>query len=189
MNQYLVVILVVFGVNLLPAFAPPTWSVLVYFALSQNLNEIALIALGVISATTARLLLAWIFRKNRARFPKSYVHNLENAATHVKRSKGHVAAIWLLFFISPFSSAQLFEAAGLIKEVALKPLGLAFASGRVVTYSIYVYGTSAIAATSVGQIIKDNMTSPLAIIVQILFIAGLIGLGTIKWKPYEISVT
>lgn len=185
MSNYLLVIAVVFGINLLPAFAPPTWSVLVYFALSQNLSEPGLIALGVISATTARLILAWVFRKNQQRFPKSYVQNLENASTHLRRSKGHIAAIWLLFFISPFSSAQLFEAAGLMKDVALKPLGLAFASGRVLTYSLYVFGTSAFAATSLGQIVKDNLTSPIAIAVQVIFIAGLIALGMVRWRPYE----
>jgi len=185
MSQYLLVVAVVFGINLMPAFAPPTWSVLVYFALSQNLNEVALITLGVTSATTARLILAWAFRKNQQRFPKSYVANLENAATHLKRSKGHIAAIWLLFFISPFSSAQLFEAAGLMKGIELKPLGLAFASGRVLTYSLYVFGTSAFAATSLGQIVKDNLTSPLAIAVQIFFILALVALGMIRWRPYE----
>lgn len=185
MTEYLVVVAVVFSINLMPAFAPPTWSVLVYFSLSQNLNEITLIILGVICATTARLILAQIFRKNQRRFPKSYVANLENAATHLRQSKGHIATIWLLFFISPFSSAQLFEAAGLMKGVPLKPLGLAFASGRVVTYSIYVFGTSAFAATSIGQIVKGNLTSPLAIGIQILFIIALIALGMIRWRPYE----
>ena len=185
MTEYLIVIAVVFGVNLMPAFAPPTWSVLVYFALNQHLNEIALIAVGVVSATTARLILALIFRRNQQRFPKSYVQNLENASTHLRRSKGHIATIWLLFFISPFSSAQLFEAAGLMKDVALKPLCLAFATGRVLTYSLYVYGTSALTATSLGQIIKTNITSPLAIAVQVLFIVGLIGAGMIRWKPLE----
>jgi len=189
MSNYLLVIAVVFGINLMPAFAPPTWSVLVYFALSQNLSEPGLIALGVISATTARLILAWVFRKNQNRFPKSYVRNLENAATHLRRSKGHIAAIWLLFFVSPFSSAQLFEAAGLMKGVALRPLGLAFASGRVLTYSLYVFGTSAFAATSLGQIVKDNLTSPLAITVQIIFIIGLIALGMIRWRPFEEKLT
>ena len=180
---------VVFGINLMPAFAPPTWSVLVYFSLSQNLNELAIILLGVFSATTARLILAHAFRKNQHRFPKSYVANLENAATHLRRSKGHIAAIWLLFFVSPFSSAQLFEAAGLMKEVALRPLGLAFATGRVLTYSLYVFGTSAFAETSLGQIVKDNLTSPLAIAIQVLFIIGLLALGLIRWRPYEPTAT
>jgi hypothetical protein len=185
LTQYLVVVAVVFGINLMPAFAPPTWSVLVYFSLGQNLNEFALITLGVISATTARLILAWVFRKNQQRFPKSYVANLENAGTHLRRSKGHIATIWLLFFVSPFSSAQLFEAAGLMKGVALKPLVMAFASGRILTYSLYVFGTSAFSATSLGQIVKDNLTSPIAIAIQIGFIGALIALGLIKWKPYE----
>jgi len=113
------------------------------------------------------------------------VANLENAATHLRKSKGHIAAIWLLFFVSPFSSAQLFEAAGLMKGVALKPLGLAFASGRILTYSLYVFGASAFAETSLGQIVKDNLTSPISIAVQIIFILGLISLGMIRWRPYE----
>ena len=188
MSQYLIVVAVVFFINLLPAFAPPTWSVLVMFALSQNLNEVALIALGVISATSGRLLLAWLFRLNQHRFPKSYIANLQNAATHLNRSKSHLAALWLLFFVSPFSSAQLFEAAGLVKNISLKPIGLAFASGRTLTYSLYIFGTSAFAATSVGQIVKDNLTSPLAIAIQVLFIVGLIALGMIKWKPYHPAV-
>ncbi|NBU32378.1 MAG: hypothetical protein EBS36_04330 [Actinobacteria bacterium] len=181
----MLVFAVVFGINLLPAFAPPTWSVLVFFALNQNLNEISLITLGIVSATSARLILAVTFRKNQHRFPRSYISNLENAATHLSRSKGHIAAIWLLFFVSPFSSAQLFEAAGLMKSVALRPLVVAFASGRVVTYSLYVFGTSAFAATSLGQLIKENITSPVAIAVQVLFIAALVGLGMIKWRPYR----
>jgi len=185
LTQYLIVIAVVFGINLMPAFAPPTWAVLVYFAFNQHLNNIALITLGVLSATIARLILALAFRRNQQRFPRSYVENLENASTHLRRSKGHVATIWLLFFISPFSSAQLFEAAGLMKDVALKPLCLAFASGRILTYSVYVYGASALTATSLGQVIKNNITSPLAIAIQLLFIFGLIGAGLIKWKPFE----
>lgn len=72
-----------------------------------------------------------------------------------------------------------------MKGVALRPLGMAFATGRVLTYSLYVFGTSAFAATSLGQIVKDNLTSPLAIAVQILFIIGLIALGMIQWRPYE----
>ena len=185
MTDYLIVVAVVFGINLLPAFAPPTWSVLVFFAFSQNLNNFALIAIGVISATTARYLLALIFRSNRHLFPASYIGNLENAGTHLRRSSGHLAATWLLFFISPFSSAQLFEAAGLMKNVALRPLAGAFAAGRVLTYSIYVFGTSAFASTSLGELLKQNLTSPKAIAVQVLFILGLFGLGLIKWRPYE----
>ncbi|MCW2691467.1 MAG: hypothetical protein JWM67_71, partial [Mycobacterium sp.] len=33
---YLVLLAVVFGVNLLPAFGPPTWAVLVFFRLDQH---------------------------------------------------------------------------------------------------------------------------------------------------------
>ncbi len=39
---YLVLAGVVFGVNLLPAFGPPTWAVLVFFRLQSDLAAIPL---------------------------------------------------------------------------------------------------------------------------------------------------
>ena len=43
MTQYLVVAAVVFAVNLLPAFGPPTWAVLVFFRLHSDVNAVALV--------------------------------------------------------------------------------------------------------------------------------------------------
>ena len=84
--------------------------------------------------------------------------------------------------ISPVSSAQLFEAAGLMKTIKLRPLLIAFAAGRTISYSTYVTGAAAIAATNFGEILIHELKSPWAIGVQIVMIAGLIGLGSIDWK-------
>jgi len=185
MMQGLVVLAVVFLCNVVPGFAPPTWLVLVFFSLHYQVPSWVLVTLGVIGATSGRYLLAASFRRFRSRLPQSYVANMENASTHLTKGKGHATALLVLFLFSPLSSAQLFEAAGIMRRIKLLPLCAAFAVGRVVTYSTYVYGSKALQATSLGELIKRNITSPQAIVLQVAMILGLVLLGTVKWKPHQ----
>ncbi len=184
MNTYVAIALIVFGINLLPAFAPPTWAVLVLLTFHNSVNGYAVVAIGVISATGGRWILAHAFRRYREILPKKYVQNMENASTHLTKSKGHAVALLALFLISPLSSAQLFEAAGIMRRIPLNPLALAFACGRVVSYSTYVFGTQAVMASSVGDLLKRNLTSPSAIALQIVMVCALVGIGLIPWKPH-----
>lgn len=183
MSTYLLVATVIFVLNALPAFAPPTWSILVFFAIRYELEPALLIPIGVIAASGGRWILAIYFRKLRDQLPKGWVANMENAGTHFRKSTPHATALFVLFFLSPISSAQLFEAAGVIKNQPLRPLIGAFAAGRVLTYSIYVTGAHAISSSNLGDLIREKMTSPSAIAIQILMVLGLVLLGNIKWKP------
>jgi hypothetical protein len=59
----LVALAVVFGVNLLPAFGPPTWAALVFFRFRYGEIPIAgLIVGGALAAVAGRFLLARAFR-------------------------------------------------------------------------------------------------------------------------------
>ncbi|MGZ5348387.1 MAG: hypothetical protein ACXWGV_12470, partial [Solirubrobacterales bacterium] len=84
-----------------------------------------------------------------------------------------------LFALSPVPSGQLFTAAGLM-EVRLLPLTAAFFAGRLVSYSIYVIGASAI-EQSVGDAFTDAITSPLGIAAQVVALAGLALLVRLDW--------
>lgn len=182
MTEYFVAALVILLANILPAFAPPTWAILVYFTFGHRLNPVALVVLGVVCATTGRALLALSFRKLRAWLPKGYVANMEKLGTYIAKNSRRAIGLVVLFFLSPISSAQLFEAAGIIKEIALKPLLIAFATGRLVSYSIYVSGATALKSTSLGEVITREITSAKAIAIQVAFILILIALGNVKWK-------
>jgi len=179
---YAVAVLVIFLANLVPAFAPPTWAILVFFTMKNDLNPAILVIFGVASATTGRAILALSFRKLRDWLPKGYVANMENLGTYVANNSRRAMGLIALFFLSPISSAQLFEAAGIIKEIRLKPLLFAFAGGRLVSYSIYVSSATALKSTSLGQVLTREITSPLAIAIQAAFILGLVALGNVKWK-------
>lgn len=182
MEIYLIAVALILLLNVLPAFAPPTWMALVFFLFHYDIHPVALVIIGVISATTGRAILAWYFRKFSHFIPTRFSQNMENAGRYFTDHTSKRFAFLALFFFSPISSAQLFEAAGLMKTVNLKPLLAAFAAGRAFTYSTYVTGAAAIAATNFGELLIQELKSPWAIGVQIAMIAGLISLGSIDWK-------
>jgi hypothetical protein len=182
-SNYLLAAIVIFVANTVPAFAPPTWLILVFFSLRHGLDPVALVLIGVTCAVSGRAILAYTFRAIRRWLPKGYVSNMENIGIYIDGHSSRVIGLLALFFLSPVSSAQLFEAAGIIKSIALRPLLVAFAGGRLISYSIYVSGAAVLKETSIGEIAKRELTSPEAIFVQALLIIGLIALGNIKWKP------
>ena len=72
MLELLTLFAIVFGVNLLPAFGPPTWAVLVLYVLNSNLHPALLIPVAALAAASGRLLLALAFRLLGNRLPKRY---------------------------------------------------------------------------------------------------------------------
>lgn len=180
LTTYAVLVGVVLGVNLMPAFGPPTWALLVYFRLQEHLAAVPLVALGAVSAASGRLLLALAFTRLRGHISAKQTANLAAAGEILTRDRKRSIAGLLLFALSPVPSAQLFEAAGLI-GVALVPLTAAFFAGRLVSYSLYVGGASAAASTSAGKLLTEQFTSPWGIAVQVALLAGVYGLTRIDW--------
>jgi uncharacterized membrane protein YdjX (TVP38/TMEM64 family) len=180
--SYLLIFAVIFGINLLPAFAPPTWTALVYFALTTDLPVVAIVALGVTAATAGRLVLAHSSRYASKFFSTSYRANLDALGQRINKNKGSSLAALMLFFFSPLSSAQLFIAAGLMQSVKLFRLLIAFAVGRTISYTTYVAGAEKFAETDFGAEITKNLTSPWFIVLQIGLLGLVIGLGRIDWE-------
>jgi uncharacterized membrane protein YdjX (TVP38/TMEM64 family) len=182
MLEALSLIAIVLIANAVPAFAPPTWMILVFFVLNYHLNHIIIIFLGVLSATAGRGILAWYFRKFAEKIPTTFSKNMDYAGEYLKRDTTKKYFLFVLFIFSPISSAQLFEAAGLMKTIKLRPLLAAFALGRSFSYSAYVTGASVVAATSFGELIIHELKSPWAIGLQIALILGLVAIGNIDWQ-------
>ena len=188
MISYLLAFLLIFAENLMPAFGPPTWLVLVYLTLGFNLEPFPLIVLAVIAASLAHWLMAHFFRQIRNRLPRTYVTNMENLGSKIEKRSKAMWSLFVLFLWSPLSSSQLFVAAGLIPQIRILPLVVAFGIGRFFTYSAYVYGAHEFSHTDIGEQILSEMMSPLMIAIQILLVVGVIVLGRIKWKPEHESV-
>lgn len=169
--------------NLMPAFAPPTWAVLVLFSLNTNLHPIVIVAVGAVFAGTGRYLLARATGLFRNRISKKSLANLEAAQSLLTENTSRKVITIGLFVLSPLPSAQLFEAAGLM-GVRLLPLTLAFFSGRLVTYNFYVFGASELKAHGIGELITKEFRSVWAILFQVLMITSVVLLTRINWKKY-----
>jgi membrane protein YqaA with SNARE-associated domain len=179
MADYLLVVACIFVVNLLPAFGPPTWAMLVFFRLNSDLAAVPLVLLGALAAASGRLLLAATSRRFRSRFSRRRLESLEAAEDALVGSRGKAVAGLGLFALSPVPSAQLFVGAGLL-SVPLLPLTAAFFAGRLVSYSLYV-GAASAAKESLDSVLTDAFASPLGIALQILMLAGLVALVRVDW--------
>lgn len=177
---YLAVFAIVFGVNLLPAFGPPTWAILVFTRLHWHLNPVALVVLGAVAAASGRYLLAVGSRHFSARLPQRMRSNLDDAAAVLNRNKRSTIAVFGLFVVSPLPSAQLFVAAGLL-DLNLKLFTLAFFVGRLVSYSIYV-SVAVLADRQLGSVFGQFFGSPWLIALQVVLLVAVCLLPLIDWR-------
>src|SRR3954463_3010226 len=184
MTAYLGLFAIVFGVNLLPAFGPPTWSIIVVYGLSTKLNLPVVIGLSAIAAASGRLLLAHGCRLLRHHIPAKMKRNLEAAGRALEKKRSRSALGMGLFALSPLPSAQLFEAAGLA-NMRLLPLTAAFLAGRLVSYSVYAFTAKGIAEKSGnGDTIRHALTSPTGIALQVGMILLLVLLAQVDWAKH-----
>ena len=181
MNSLIYLILVVLVFNLAPAFAPPTWTVLVFFAINSNLPPSLIVIVGAICAGTGRYNLARLTGLFRKRLKGNTLRNLESVERLLEAKAAHKIAVLTFFVFSPLPSAQLFEAAGLI-GTRLLPLTIAFFTGRLVTYSFYVAGASQLKAKGIGDLITEQFTSVWAILIQLLMFAAIFLLTKVNWS-------
>jgi membrane protein YqaA with SNARE-associated domain len=178
---YSLVAAAVVGINVLPAFGPPTWAVLVLFTLNGDYVEPVLVVVGAVAAAAGRLVLAHATRRLRRWVPARERKNLEAAGDLLTQRRGRSLAALGLFAVSPVPSAQLFEAAGLM-TVRLLPLTVAFFVGRTVSYGLYVGGAHTVSRTDTGKVLISSLTSPVGVVLQLAMLMGLVLLARVDWR-------
>ncbi len=142
MLDVLAMMALVFALNLLPAFGPPTWAVLAALRLSTDIPAVPLVLFGALAAACGRFTLATGSRRLRPRLSAKRLEGLDALRDRLEGDRGKTALGLGLFALSPVPSGQLFVAAGLT-GVRLVPLTAAFFAGRLVSYTIYVTAASA----------------------------------------------
>ena len=179
MTDWAVVAGVVLLVNVMPLLGPPTWVVLVLLRLHLGVDVVPLVAIGAVSATTGRVLLALGTRHVARWLPAGRVASLRAAGGLVAQHRARAAAGLGLFLLSPLPSAQLFEAAGLM-NLALRPLAVAFLLGRTVSYSAYA-GAAAAADESYGDAFRNSLTSWPSLLLQVALLVAVWQLSRFDW--------
>ena len=177
---YLALFAIVFGINLLPAFGPPTWAVLVFARLHWHLNPVALVLIGAVAASGGRFLLALGARRFSDHLPQRMRTNIEDARTLLADRPRSAIAIFCLFVVSPLPSAQLFVAAGLL-DLNLVLFTIAFFVGRLISYSIYV-SAAVLADRQLGHVIGQLFGSPWSIALQVGLLVLVCLIPLVNWR-------
>jgi uncharacterized membrane protein YdjX (TVP38/TMEM64 family) len=177
---YLILFAIVLGVNLMPAFGPPTWTVIVLYGLNSDLALVPLVLTAALAAASGRFLLACACRLLGGRISGRTRRNLEAARAALERNRRHAILALGLFALSPVPSAQLFEAAGLAR-VPLLRFTIAFFLGRTISYSIYAASAKGIGETSLGDTFRHSLASPWGIAIQLATLGLLVAFTQIDW--------
>jgi uncharacterized membrane protein YdjX (TVP38/TMEM64 family) len=174
-----IVAVVIVAVNMLPAFAPPTWAILVFAQVKYGFPTAVLVPVGAAAATTGRGLLALGTRRVRHRVSEQRLESLAAARDLLLARRSTALGGLALFLISPLPSGQLFVAAGLL-DLRLAPLLAAFFLGRLVSYTLYLTAAGA-AQHTVSQVLDKTFSSGIAIALQVVLLAGVILLARVDW--------
>ncbi len=149
--------LLVFGFNLAPAFAPPTWMVLSYIAVVHHPARLMLALVGAAAATCGRTMLArcstWLGRHRL--LSKRTIENVDVVSDQVRRHERMTAGAMLFYAFSPLPSNQVFIAYGLL-GLPLRTVALPFLFGRFVSYSFWIFTASEISERLAVQSLKTG---------------------------------
>jgi uncharacterized membrane protein YdjX (TVP38/TMEM64 family) len=185
-SELVLLFLIILGVNLIPAFGPPTWSVLVLYALNTDVPIVPAVLIGASAAAVGRYLLALACRLLGSHLSERNRRNLSAAKEIVEQSRSKTLMGLALFALSPLPSAQLFEAAGLLR-VRLLPFTAAFFAGRLFSYFIYASSAAKIRETSIGDAFRHALDQPVGIALQIALMVILVGIVRFDWTRWTSS--
>lgn len=140
------IIILIFIMNIIPAFIPPTWILLSFVGFNFNLSTYSLIILSIFAAlasTSGRVVLALLSDKIiRHKFlSKVSTDNIDILKNQIEKKKAFTFAFFLSYAFSPFPSGQLFLAYGLT-DLKLKIAAIPFFIGRLVSYTFWAITAS-----------------------------------------------
>lgn len=127
--------------NLIPAFAPPTWIAMSWMGFNYpEQNPLLLAIVAASAATTGRLILAqcsgWLVRGHLMR--EADRRNIDVVKVWLEKRKAVTAGVLLLYAFSPFPSNYLFIAYGLTR-LRLWLIGVPFFFGRLASYAVWTH--------------------------------------------------
>ncbi len=143
---FLLIFAVVFVLNVIPVFAPPTWSVLSFVAIRFSSNIILLALVGAVAATLGRLVLAKLSTIIvRQKFlSENTRRNIDAVRVRLESNQRLTFGLLLFYAFSTLPSNHLFIAYGLT-ALKLKLIAIPFLLGRAVSYAFWAFTASGIA--------------------------------------------
>jgi membrane protein YqaA with SNARE-associated domain len=141
-----VLFIVVFVLNVLPAFAPPTWATMSFIGLAiPNIDVLLLASAAATAATCGRIVLAKLSRgivRERLLSEQSR-RNVDAIKTAIENQRTITIGTFLGYSLSPLPSNYLFIAYGLT-SLPIAFLSVPFFIGRFLSYAFWTRTASTI---------------------------------------------
>ena len=137
---------VVFVLNVLPAFAPPTWTTMSFIGFAIPNVDFALIAvIAAVAATSGRIVLAKLSRAllRQRLLSDEARRNVDTIRLGIERRPAVTLGTFLGYALSPLPSNYLFIAYGLT-SLPIAFLSIPFFVGRLVSYAFWLRTASTI---------------------------------------------
>lgn len=172
---------IVLGLNIIPAFMPPTWTVLAFFVTKYNLQLLPVVLIGATCATLGRVILAAISgRYFRKLLPQDSQANYASIGEYLNRRQHITIPLFLAYAFLPIPSNHVFIAAGLAK-VRIKLLAVSFFVGRLISYTFWVSLTEKLSDNFL-EIFGKHFSKTNAIMIQVLGLVVLYLIGKVAWN-------
>lgn len=169
-------------VNLVPAFMPPTWSVLTIFKITAGLPLLPLTLGGVAMAALGRVALALLSRRYGEKLPRTDRENAEALGAFVNTHERWREVIVFGYCLAPLPSNPLFIAAG-VGDVPLLPVTLAYFCARAIVDTLYVWSVERV-SKSAGGLFLDQLTSWKSLAVQVVSVILLALVFRLPWAKW-----
>ena len=178
---YLISSIIIVIFNVIPAFMPPTWTVISYVYIRYDTNLLLLTFIGALSSSFGRVLLS---RSSHTFGNKVLSNGTEESLTFLgKRIEGkgiRMFTIALVWAMSPIASNPLFIAVGLSNS-KLRAVISGFFIGRIISYFILAYTTSKV-VENLNDLFFDGVFTWQKILVEIISIFLIMLYVALDWK-------
>ena len=179
--EYLLLGAFVLLMNVIPAFMPPTWMVLVFFFLTFKLSPIPVVLIGALSATLGRITLYSLARyKFLPHLPKHSQKNYETFGKLFHVHKKITIPALLAYAFLPIPSNQVYIAAG-FAQIRIKLIASIFFLGRVISYSSWI-ATAHLASSQLTEIFERHLFSKYTLIVELLGFSLIYLISLFDWN-------
>ena len=181
MEIYILLFILIFIINVVPAFMPPTWIILSFFYVNNDLLFLPTIILGVIAATSGRIVLALISKYWLKKvLPISFYSNYEYLGEYLKEHTKLTLPIVFGYAFSPISSNSLFIMAGL-SNLNLKLIASSFFIGRLISYSFWITASHQL-SNRLDTIFTGTFSNLNTFISALISMGIVVIIGRINWK-------
>lgn len=180
-QTYLTLAVLIFGINVIPVFMPPTWIILAFFYTRYHLHIIPTVILGAGAATLGRIVLAQLSRMyGRTVVPKKFLTNYEALGVLIERHQTISIPLIFAYAFFPISSNVVYIVAGL-SDISIKVIALSFFVGRLISYSFWITAAH-LASKSLDALLIRHFSKSRTFIAEIVGIAIILLLGGLNWR-------